>query len=72
MKLDLQSSYSEKISQKLNCPPHSIARAKMWLEGVSFLARSTIPALSQYRLVKDIYLLERAVLEQGKQGEKKA
>lgn len=43
----------------------------MWLEGVSFLTRSTIPALSQYRSVKDIYLLGRAVLEQGKQGEKK-
>ncbi|MHC5716714.1 MAG: hypothetical protein ACYTX0_32485, partial [Nostoc sp.] len=44
---------------------------KMWLEGVSFLIRSTIPALSQYRSVKDIYLLGRAVFEQGKQGEKK-
>jgi hypothetical protein len=42
----------------------------MWLEGVFFEPKH-YPVLSQYRLVKDIYLLGRAVLEQGKQGEKK-
>ncbi|MHC5722295.1 MAG: hypothetical protein ACYTX0_62355, partial [Nostoc sp.] len=39
--------------------------------GVSFLNQSTIPALSQYRSVKDIYLLGGLFLSRGSRGRKR-